>query len=139
MLSDRLFLLTCAYCILALPFMYQSIRNSLNAIPVMCYIESAEILGASRLLGFITVIVPNIMPGIATSFLLSVGVLFNDFAIINILAGSYLTTVQMFMQNNGWRSGHLTSAIIVSSFAITTLLTVVVIAIKERGQKDRQK
>jgi hypothetical protein len=43
------------------------------------------------------------------------------------------------MQNNGWRSGHLTSAIIVSSFAITTLLTVVVIAIKERGQKDRQK
>lgn len=136
-LSDRIFLLACAYCILALPYMYQSIRNNLNAIPVTCYLENAEILGAGKLRGFFAVIVPNLLSGMATSFLLSVGVLFNDFAIINILAGSYLTTVQMYMQNNGWRSGHLTSAIVIASFAITTLLTVFVLALKSRAQKEK--
>ena len=47
-LSNRMFMLFGAYSILVLPYIYQGIRNSLNAIDAKTLIQAAEVLGCSR-------------------------------------------------------------------------------------------
>lgn len=133
-LSNRIFLLICAYCIIILPYMYQGMRNSLHAVAVKQILESAEILGASKLYAFWVIIVPNILSGITVSFLLSVGIVFGDFAIIKILASSYIKTLTVYMSQTTNMSGHETSAIVIITFTVMALLAVIALANKSRKQ-----
>lgn len=131
-LSNRIFLLICAYCIIILPYMYQGIRNSLHAVPVLQIIESAQILGSSKLYAFFMIIVPNILSGITVSLLLSLGMLFGEFAIINILASSYIKTLTVYMTNTMTTSGHTTCAIVLISFTIMTVFSVISIIVDKK-------
>ena len=47
-LSNRMFMLFGAYTILVLPYIYQGIRNALNAIDANMLIQAAEMLGCGR-------------------------------------------------------------------------------------------
>lgn len=133
-LSNRIFLLICAYCVIILPYMYQGMRNSLHAVPVLQILESAEILGARKLYAFWAIIVPNILSGITVSLLLSIGLLFGEFAIINILASSYIQTLTVYMSKSTNVSGHTTSAIVVISFAVMAILSAVALLVKNHKQ-----
>ena len=134
LLSERVFLLLGAYCIIILPYMYQGMRNSLRAVPVLQILESAEILGCGKVKGFFLIIVPNILSGITVSVLLSIGIVFGDFAIINILASSYVQTLQIFMSKSSVQSGHTTSAIVIIAFAVMSVFSVVMLKSKRRHQ-----
>lgn len=136
--SNRIFLLICAYCVIILPYMYQGIRNSLRSVSVLQILESAEILGSSKSYAFFTIIVPNILSGITVSLLLSLGLLFGEFAIINILASSYIQTLTVYMANTTKTSGHTTCAIVIFSFAIMTLFSTASIMIGKRKSVNRQ-
>lgn len=133
-LSNRYVLLIGAYCIIILPYMYQGIRNSLHTISVNRILESAEILGSGKLYAFFRIILPNILSGITISSLLSVGIIFGDFAIINILASSYIQTLTIYMSKSRNVSGHETSAIVIISFIVMAVLSFAVLTAKARKQ-----
>ncbi len=121
-LSNRILLLICTYCIVVLPYMYQGIKNSITGVDATRILEAAQLLGASRFYGFFRIVVPSIFRGIVISFLLSSAIVFGDFVIVNTIAGSYYTTAQIYMYRSMSVSGQLTSSVTVVLFAVTLCL-----------------
>jgi len=122
-LSNRVFLLGCAYGIVILPYMYQGIKNALTTIDMMPILEAAEILGASKLYAYFRIVVPSILKGLLATILLSIGILFSDFVLVNIIAGSYFETTGIFLDKIRGVSGHAASAISVVIFSVMLGLT----------------
>lgn len=133
-LSNRIFLLIGAYCIISLPYMYQGIRNSLTGVDAINLIEAAQVLGVSKLYAFFRIIVPNILPGITVSAMLSMAIIFGDFAIVNTLAGSHYQTAQVYLQKMLFQSGQLSSATIMILFLCTLIISLMVFLIKKNNK-----
>ena len=133
-LSNRIFLLTGAYCIISLPYMYQGIRNSLTGVDAIYLIEAAQVLGCSKLYAFFRIIVPNILPGITVSAMLSMAIIFGDFAIVNTLAGSHYQTAQIYLQKKLSQSGQISSATIMILFLCTLIISLIVFLIKKKDK-----
>ena len=96
-LSNRLVMLMGAYCIVILPYIYQGIRNGMRAVNMPTLIEAAEMLGASKIHAFFSVVVPNILSAIIVSSLLAVGIIFGDYVLIRNLAGTSAPNMQIFL------------------------------------------
>lgn len=123
-----------AYVIGMLPFMYQGTRNSLRTVQAGTLMEAAELLGASRWHAFIRIIVPNIMPGILVSALLSFSMLFGEFVLINILVGGKFETLQIYLYGVLSVSGHKSSAIVATYFVIMTVISALLLKFGAIGQ-----
>ncbi len=136
-LGLRLVMLMGAYCIIILPYVYQGIRNSMQAINMPMLIEAAEMLGASKLNAFFRVIVPNIIPGITVSSLLSVGIIFGDYVLIRNITGSSFQNVQIFLFLAMKRSSTEASAVFVIIMATTFIIAALVLFLQ--GRDNRQK
>ncbi|HEX2985304.1 MAG TPA: ABC transporter permease subunit [Caproiciproducens sp.] len=136
--SDRLFMLTAAYCVMILPYMYQSIKNSLNSVNAPRLLETALILGAGRMRAFFSIIVPNIISGIAISMMLSVSMVFGDFVVVNTIGGSYFETAQMYLYKMLAVSGQFSSALIVVLFLTTLILSGAMIGLKNRKKNSER-
>ena len=87
-LSNRMFMLFGAYTILVLPYIYQGIRNALNAIDANMLIQAAEMLGCGRFRAYVQVVLPNIVSGILVSSLLAESIVFGDFVLARARAVS---------------------------------------------------
>lgn len=131
--SNRVFMLTSTYCIVILPYIYQGVRNSLNAVHAPRLIEAAQMLGAGKFYAFWRIILPNITNGVVISAMLALSIVFGDFVIINTLAGNYFPTAQMYLYAVMKSSGQKSSAVIVILFAATLLISLVVFSL----QKDK--
>lgn len=130
-IAGTIWILLGAYFVIILPFMYQGIRNSLRTIDVNTLMEAANLLGASEIEAFLKVILPNMLKGILVSSLLSFSVLFGEFVIANILAGGNYETVQVYLFSQKGRSGHFTSAIVISYFTFILLISFVIVKINK--------
>ncbi len=122
-LTGTMWILVGAHFTLALPFLYRGVRNSLEGLNVRELIEAANMLGATNLQAFKLVIVPNLKKGLTTSVLLSFSFLFGEFLYSNLLAGGGYETVQVYLNNMKQRSGHFTSAIVMTYFAFILVTT----------------
>lgn len=121
--SNRILMLTGTYCVLVLPYVYRGIRNSLDTINALQLIQAAQLLGAGKLQAYLKIVVPNIRSGIVVSAMLGMSILFGDFVVVNIIGGSYFETAQMYLYKILFRSGQLSSAVIVVLFAVTLLIS----------------
>lgn len=133
-LGDRKVMLIAAYCIVILPYMYQGIRNSLEAVDATNLLEAAQMLGVTKFYGFFRIIVPNILSGITISSMLSMAIIFGDFAIVNVLAGSYYETTQVYLQKKLFESGQISSATIIVLFIVTLLISLGVFLMKKKDK-----
>lgn len=124
-----------AYFITILPFMYQGIRNSLRTLNAIQLVDAAELLGATKFQAFRTVVFPNIISGILVSALLSVALLFSEFALANLLVGGRFETLQIYLADKLNSSGHLTSAIVITYYSVILLLTVTVLKLTFKNDK----
>lgn len=131
-LSGTAYLLIGAYFVVVLPYMYQGIRNSLLSVSAVELLNAAELLGARRRTAFLTVILPNIWPGIIVSALLSFSVLFGEFVLTNMLVGGHIQTIQVYLYKRVGESGHLASAIAISYFVFILLLSAVLMKLGQR-------
>lgn len=122
-LGNRIFMLTMVYSIIILPYIYQGIRNNLRAVPIRQLVEAAEILGASRIRAFFGVVIPNLTNGILVSALLGMSMIFGDFAIVKIIAGSQFITVQQMLYNVRNQAGQYSSAIVLITFLVTLVIS----------------
>lgn len=125
LLSNRVLLLICTYCIVILPYMYQGIKNSLATVDTVRIIEAAEMLGASKFYAFFKIIVPHISKSVLLSSLLAVAIIFGDFVIVNTIAGNYFTTAQVYLYRYRSVSGQMTSSIIVVLFLVTLIISMI--------------
>ncbi|MGM9936543.1 MAG: ABC transporter permease [Candidatus Ornithomonoglobus sp.] len=134
--SNRVFMLTSTYCIVILPYIYQGVRNSLNAVHAPRLIEAAQMLGAGRFYAFWKIILPNITNGVMISAMLALSIVFGDFVIINTLAGNYFPTAQMYLYAVMRASGQRSSAVVVVLFVVTLLISLGVFSLqKEKNKK----
>ncbi len=122
-LGNRLVMLTCTYCIVVLPYVYQGIRNNLNGMNAVRLLEAAQMLGAGRFYAFFHIVVPNIMSGIMVSAMLAMAIVFGDFVVINNMAGNYFPTAQMYLYDVMKKSSQRTCAIIIVLFCVTLLIS----------------
>ncbi|WP_264737631.1 ABC transporter permease [Cytobacillus firmus] len=125
-----------AYFITILPFMYQGIRNSLRTLNAIQLVDAAELLGATKFQAFRTVVFPNIISGILVSTLLSVALLFSEFALANLLVGGRFETLQIYLADKLNSSGHLTSAIVITYYSVILLLTGTVLKLTFKNDKN---
>ena len=135
----RLFLVLGYYILGSVPLMHIGITNSLKSINAIDMIESAEILGASKLQTFIKIIVPNIRKTIIAVGLFRFSTLFGEYGVINLLVGGKFETVQIYLRKQITASGHFTSSIIMTYFIIVTLLTTLgLILVKDRKEATNE-
>lgn len=136
-LGNRLVMLTGIYTVIILPYIYQGIRNNLRAVPIRQLVEAAEILGCNKLRAFACVVVPNILHGILISALLGMSVIFGDFSIVKIIAGSRFITIQQLLYNARNQSGQYSSAIVLITFIITLIISASALSLqkKTKGRK----
>lgn len=122
-LSNRLFLLIGAYCVMILPYMYRGIKNTIDAIHVKPIIEAAQVLGCQRKNAFLIAIIPQMKKGILSTMILAFTMLFADFALVNMIAGSAYQTASIYLYQTISKSGQLSSAIIVILFLFTLCIS----------------
>ena len=111
------------YFTITIPFMYRSLANSLQGINLHDLIDAAHLLGASTLNAFLLIIIPNIRKGLLVSLLISFSFLMGEFVFANMLVGTRYETLQIYLFNMRQTSGHFTSALVMSYFLFTLLLT----------------
>lgn len=135
--SNRVFMLLCTYCIVVLPYIYQGVRNNLNAVHAPRLLEAAQMLGAGKFYTFWKIILPNITNGVMVSAMLALSVVFGDFVIINTLAGNYFPTGQMYLYAVMKQSGQKASAVIVVLFVVTLLISLAVFGLQKENKKEK--
>ncbi|MGL5545363.1 MAG: ABC transporter permease [Cetobacterium sp.] len=130
------YILIGVYFVLAYPFVYRGIKNSLSGLNLKELIESANILGASTRIAFFKIILPNISKGLTVSILLAFSMLFGEFLLVNMLIGGKLQTVQIYINSikSGY-SGHYSSALVVSYFIVLLILTGTAFFIGEKNNR----
>src|SRR5207244_152975 len=96
-------LLVCSYVIIALPFVYRPIDNSLRAINTAVLTEAAYSLGSGWWRTFLTVILPNIWPGIISAALLTFSTVMGEFTLASLFS---IYTFPIFLNNVGQEDPH---------------------------------
>jgi putative spermidine/putrescine transport system permease protein len=133
---NRIVMLTCIYCIIILPYVYQGIRNNLRAINVAQLLEAAAILGAGKLYAFFRIVVPNMLSGILVSSLLGMSVIFSDYVIVKIIAGSRYITAQQLLYNARIQPEQYSSVIVLVLFGIILLVSASAYSLNSRKKSS---
>ncbi|WP_036665586.1 ABC transporter permease [Paludibacterium yongneupense] len=111
------------YFTIALPFMYRTLADSLRGMNLHDLMDAAHLLGASTPRAFLLVVAPNLRTGLMASLFLSFSFLLGEFVFANILVGTRYETLQVYLYSVRMTSGHFTSAIVMSYFVFTLVLT----------------
>ncbi|GHO45949.1 ABC transporter permease [Ktedonospora formicarum] len=127
-------LLICAYVIIALPFIYRPIDNSLRALNTRVLTEAASSLGCGWWRTFLTIILPNIWPGVISAALLTFSTAMGEFTIA-VLSGIY--TFPVYLNQVGQGDAHKAASLTIMSFIIT-LICVLSIILLTRFQEPRR-
>nr|BBH92325.1 spermidine/putrescine ABC transporter permease [Thermogemmatispora argillosa] len=125
--------LICAYVVIALPFAYRAIDNSLQAIEVKLLTEAAASLGAGWWRTLLLVILPNIWPGILTASLLTFSTVMGELTLASLF-NSY--TFPIYLDMTGQNDPHRAALLAVLSFLLT-LLCVLGMALATRPRMGR--
>jgi len=127
-------LLVCAYVIISLPFVYRPIDNNLRAINTSVLTEAAYSLGSGWWRTFLTVILPNIMPGVISAALLTFSVVMGEFTIAQLFS---IYTFPIFLNNVGQNDPHRAALLSILSFIITLVCVLgIVLFARRRGGSE---
>ncbi|HEX9036704.1 MAG TPA: ABC transporter permease subunit [Ktedonobacterales bacterium] len=109
-------LLVCAYVIVALPFVYRPIDNSLRAINTSVLLEAASSLGSGWWRTFLSIITPNILPGVLAAALLTFSTVMGEFTLASLFS---IYTFPIYLDVTGQNDPHKAAALAVLSFLFT--------------------
>lgn len=132
-------LLVCAYVVVALPFVYRPIDNNLRAIKTRVLTEAAASLGCGWWRTFLTVILPNIWPGVLSAALLTFSTAMGEFTLASLFG---LYTFPIYLDVTGQNDAHKAAALTVFSFLLTLLcvLSILLLArIRRTGDNSAER
>ena len=81
------------------------------------------VLLSGAFLAFLLVVIPSLRKGLLAALFLSLSFLLGEFVFANMLVGTRYETLQVYLYNMRATSGHFTSALVMSYFLLTLLLT----------------
>ena len=122
-------LLVCSDVIIALPFVYRPIDNSLLAINTTVLTEAAYSLGSGWWRAFLTVILPNIWPGIISAALLTFSTVMGEFTLATLFS---IYTFPIFLNNVGQEDPHRAASLAILSFIFTLVCVLGIILLVRR-------
>ncbi|GHO78387.1 spermidine/putrescine ABC transporter permease [Ktedonobacter sp. SOSP1-85] len=129
-------LLIFAYVVIALPFIYRPIDNSLRALNTRVLSEAASNLGCGWWRTFLTIILPNIWPGVISAALLTFSTAMGEFTIA-VLSGIY--TFPVYLNQIGQGNAHQAALLTIMSFLITLLCVLgILVLVRSRAQGKGQ-
>lgn len=131
-------ILVAAYVVLTLPFMYRSVMNALEAIDVRTLSEAAQSLGAGTWRTLLSVIVPNILPGVVNGSLLVFSTVFAEFTLANLLIGTRFKTFPIYLVEFTRFDARQASALAVISFLFAWVISIAVLYFAGRGGYRRE-
>lgn len=131
-LSNRIFLLVGAYCIIILPYVFRGLKNTIGALNVQCVIEAAQVLGCSKFHAFFSIVILQMKRGIISTMMLAFTMLFADFVVVNMIAGSSFRTAGIYLYQTMSKSGQTSSAIIVILFITTLIISTLTMIIQNK-------
>lgn len=111
------------YFTVVLPFIYRALANTLGTMNLHDMMDAAHLLGASTPRAFLLVILPNLKKSLMAALFLSFSFLLGEFVFANILVGTQYETLQVYLYAIRQTSGHATSAVVLSYFAFTLVMT----------------
>ncbi len=117
-------LLACAYVIVSLPFVYRPIDNSLRAINTRVLTEAAYSLGGGWWRTFLTVVLPNILPGVISAALLTFSTAMGEFTLASLF-GIY--TFPIYLNEVGQNNAHKAASLSIVSFLFTLVCVLVIL------------
>jgi len=125
-------LLVCAYVVIALPFVYRPIDNSMRAINTTVLTEAAYSLGSGWWRAFLTIILPNIWPGVISAALLTFSTVMGEFTIASLFN---IYTFPIYLNGVGQNDPHKAASLSVLSFIFTLIcvLGIIVLVRNRRG------
>lgn len=127
-------LLACAYVIVSLPFVYRPIDNSLRAINTRILTEAASSLGSTWWRTFLTIILPNVWPGVISAALLTFSTAMGEFTLASLF-GIY--TFPIYLNQIGQSDAHKAASLSILSFIFTLVcvLCIVLFVRRQPGQR----
>ena len=127
-------LLVCAYVVISLPFVYRPIDNSLRSTNTRVLTEAAYSLGCGWWRTFLTVILPNIWPGIISAALLTFSTVMGEFTLASLFS---IYTFPIYLNQTGQEDPHKAASLSILSFILTLLcvLAIFLVARRRRGQQ----
>ena len=128
-------LLVCSYVVIALPFVYRPIDNSLRAINTTVLTEAAYSLGSGWWRTFLTVILPNIWPGIISAALLTFSTVMGEFTLASLFS---IYTFPIFLNNVGQEDPHRAASLAILSFIFTLVCVLGIILLVRRRPAGTQ-
>lgn len=111
-------LLVCAYVIISLPFVYRPIDNSLRAINTRVLTEAAYSLGSGWWRTFLTIILPNILPGVISAALLTFSTAMGEFTLASLFS---IYTFPIYLNVTGQNDAHKAASLAILSFMLTLI------------------
>ena len=131
-------LLVCAYVIIALPFVYRPIDNNLRAINTRVLSEAAASLGCGWWRTFLTIILPNIIPGVVSSALLTFSTVMGEFTLASLFG---LYTFPIYLNVTTQNDAHKAALLAILSFLLTLLCVLGIMLLtsfyQSRGRAER--
>jgi putative spermidine/putrescine transport system permease protein len=130
-------LLVCAYVVISLPFVYRPIDNSLRAINTRVLTEAAYSLGGGWWRTLLTVILPNIWPGVISAALLTFSTAMGEFTLASLF-GVY--TFPIYLDQTGQQDPHKAASLSILSFILTLICVLgIILLIRQTPAAAAQK
>lgn len=124
------------YFIIALPFIYRAIENNLTAINLRDLVDTAHLLGANTFQTVWLIILPNLRNGMLSAIFLAFSFLIGEFLFANMLVGGQYETLQVYLYNIRHRSGHYSSALVVSYFLLILIFALLANTLSRDKRKN---
>ena len=127
-------LLVAAHAAGGLPIMYWAVHENLRAIGMRQLFEAGMLLGARPRQILARVVVPNLLPGVASGGIFVFAFSFTDFAYANLLVGGGWPTFPVWQAGIMLVDGHIMAVLTIVSFAILWFTTYVLAGLARRQQ-----
>jgi len=94
-LTGTIWIIALGHVVLASPYMYRSVSANLQALDTTTLIEAARSCGASPARSFVSVVAPNLGPGITSGSLLAFTTSFGEYQLAKMVSGFRFQTFPM--------------------------------------------
>ena len=115
-------LLIFSEAVFAFPFMLWSLKNTFMSINVGTLYDASCTLGVPTWKFILKVLIPSLGKGILTGGIMVFTTTFNNFALAQLIVGSGWETYQVFLNKLMRIDGHMASAMVLTSTAMTFIL-----------------
>lgn len=127
-LPKSYFTLVVGHMVICTPFVVLSVMPKLKQMDNSLY-EAALDLGASPAKALFKVVLPQIIPGVISGFMLAITLSLDDYIVTSYTKPSTFNTISTYVYNATMKGNSHTAETLASFWALTTILFIVILAV----------